>query len=73
MKPLFGAYWTEEEVSIMKRFDNSGLKELFLEYDILAKEHTEKYNSRAATYRLRKIAAFVNGKVFDDPKPARNA
>jgi hypothetical protein len=48
-------------------------KELFLEYDILAKEHTEKYNSRAATYRLRKIAAFVNGKVFDDPKPARNA
>ena len=72
MKPLFGAYWSEEEVKLMKQFDNSSLKELFLDYDILAKDMREKYNSRAAAFRLKQTEAFLKGESFDEPRPPRN-
>jgi len=72
VKPLFGCYWSEEEVALLKHFGNLTLKTDFSEYCVLTKSVRDKYTSRIGNWQRNRVKAWRQGEEEALPRPARN-
>jgi ADP-ribosylation factor GTPase-activating protein 1 len=74
VKPIFGDTWDSYQLKMVQIGGNKKLWDFLKQYNGLeTKMIQNKYESAAAKYYKKKIAAEANGLPFDDKEPAKNA
>lgn len=61
--------WTEKHIAMMRVGGNLQFKEFLEKYNLENEEPKVKYQTKAAQFYRRKIAALSNGNLFSDDDP----
>ena len=72
IKPIFGECWDTFQIRVVEVGGNKRFFDFLAEYQKERDIISAKYCSNSANYYRRMLATWVQGKRFDEERPARN-